>query len=181
MGTVVRGGRISLSIAGPPRFRRLHRELVPQLPGQRARSPDHTGSPQSLCRRQRRLASRRLDPARRSHRPDPRQPRPKWSSGLCPLRPRRSQPPAPSRSSDPRNCDGCSEQAASWRNPANSCFVEPAVTLTAGGYSPWPSLLVAFRPPSSSSASVSVLQRRFASVTPRPHSPPLTRVAKRNP
>ena len=38
LAALVRRSRSRISIPGPPRLRRLHRQLVPQLPGQRARS-----------------------------------------------------------------------------------------------------------------------------------------------
>ena len=99
MAALVRRSRHPLSIPGPPRLRRLHRELVPHLPGQRARRFRQPRSPESLCGYQRRPHARRLDPLRRRHHPHPQQLRPQRRSHLRPLRSRRE----PARASSPRS------------------------------------------------------------------------------
>ena len=119
------------------RLRRLHRQLVSQLPGQRAPHPPSRRRRAAPPRLRRRPAPRRLDQPGPGHHPDPRRPRPQRSPHLCPLSRRPRRPSArPPRSPYPWHRSRRSGSAA--QAPAADCSGKNGIGACEGAGPPPP-------------------------------------------
>ncbi len=118
----------SLSIARPPGFCGLYGELVPELPGQRARCSQSARSAEGFCGCERGPAARGLDAARRCNRAGARGAWPQWRSGVCPVHSGGSEPSAFAGGADARHCDRSSRKSAALRNPVGRGNVQLEVS-----------------------------------------------------
>ena len=102
----------SLPGAGAAGVCGLHREVVPELPGQRACGAEPARGAEGLCRRQRGLAAGRLDAARRGDCTGAGRAGPQRRARICAVHAGPEQPADAARGADAGHCDGRAGETA---------------------------------------------------------------------